>query len=109
MIKSLEIIQTEPQRRKRLQDNAAFLRKQFTEMGLDIGNTTTQIIPIIIGDSARAMDISKKLFEAGYFLSAIRPPTVPPNTARLRVSVQADHTRQQLDGLCRTLKDAINL
>ena len=102
-LKSLEIIQTEPQRRQRLQDNASFLRNAFTEMGLDIGTSTTQIIPVIIGDSAKAVDISKKLFEAGYFISAIRPPTVPPGTARLRVSVQADHTQDQLQGLCQTL------
>jgi 7-keto-8-aminopelargonate synthetase-like enzyme len=72
-------------------------------MNLDIGNSTTQIIPVILGDSAKALDISKKLFETGYFISAIRPPTVPPKTARLRVSVQADHTQEQLEGLCETL------
>ena len=103
-LKSLEIIRSEPQRRQRLQNNAEFLRNAFTEMGLNIGNSTTQIIPVIIGDSAKAMDISKKLFEAGYFISAIRPPTVPPGTARLRVSVQSDHTQEQLEGLCETLK-----
>ena len=99
-IKSLEIIQSEPQRRQRLQNNAAYLRNQFTAMNLNIGNSTTQIIPVIIGESARAMSISKKLFEAGYFISAIRPPTVPQNTACLRVSVQADHTQEQLEDLC---------
>jgi 8-amino-7-oxononanoate synthase len=102
-LKSLEIIQTEPDRRKQLNDNAAFLRNAFTEMGLNIGNSTTQIIPIIIGDSAKAVDISKKLFEAGYFISAIRPPTVPSGTARLRVSVQSDHTQEQLEGLIAVL------
>ena len=103
-LKSLEIIQTEPQRRKQLHDNATFLRNAFTEMGLDIGDSTTQIIPVIIGDSAKAVDISKKLFEAGYFISAIRPPTVPPGTARLRVSVQADLTQKQLEGLAAAFK-----
>ena len=106
-MKAVEIIQTEPDRRKRLQDNAAYLRNTFTEMGLDIGNSTTQIIPIIIGDSARAMSLSKKLFEVGYFLSAIRPPTVPSGTARLRVSAQAHHTQEQLKGLCETLKSLL--
>ena len=107
-LKSLEIIQTEPDRRKRLQDNAALLRKCFTDMELNIGDSTTQIIPVIIGDSAKAVDISKKLFEAGYFISAIRPPTVPPGTARLRVSVQADHTQGQLEGLCETLGEILS-
>jgi 8-amino-7-oxononanoate synthase len=107
-LKSLEIIQTEPKRRHRLQDNATFLRNAFREMGLDIGNSTTQIIPVIIGDSAKAVDISKKLFEAGYFISAIRPPTIPPGTARLRVSVQTDHTQDQLQALCHTLGEVLS-
>jgi 8-amino-7-oxononanoate synthase len=102
-LKSLEIIQSEPDRRKRLQDNATYLRNAFLEMDLNIGNSTTQIIPVILGDSARAMEVSQKLYDAGYFISAIRPPTVPPNTARLRVSVQSDHTLEQLDGLCKEL------
>ena len=102
-LKSLEIIQTEPQRRKQLHDNATFLRNAFTKMGLGIGDSTTQIIPVIIGDSAKAVDISKKLFEAGYFISAIRPPTVPPGTARLRVSLQSNHTQEQLEGFSETL------
>ena len=104
-LKAVEIIQTEPDRRKRLQDNATFLRDVFAKIGLDIGNSTTQIIPVILGNSAKAMEISKKLFETGYFISAIRPPTVPPKTARLRVSVQADHTQEQLEGLCENLKN----
>ncbi|MBW2409994.1 MAG: 8-amino-7-oxononanoate synthase [Deltaproteobacteria bacterium] len=107
-LKSLEIIQTEPERRKRLHENAAYLRNAFGNMGLNIADTTTQIIPVILGDSEKAMDVSGKLFETGYFVSAIRPPTVPPNTARLRVSVQSDHTPEQLKGLCRALKKALS-
>ena len=107
-LKSLEILQTESQRRKRLQNNAMFLRRAFIEMGLDIGDSTTQIIPIILGDSAKALDISRKLFEEGYFISAIRPPTVPRGTARLRVSVQADHTQKHLEGLCETLRSVLD-
>ena len=102
-LKALEIIQAEPDRRKRLQDNAAFLRNTFIEMGMDIGSSTTQIIPVILGDSAKAMECSQKLYNAGYFISAIRPPTVPQGTARLRVSVQSDHIQEQLDELCNTL------
>lgn len=106
-LKALDIIRTEPARRRRLQKNAAFLREEFQMMELNIGNSTTQIIPVIIGDSQKAVDISKRLFDAGYFISAIRPPTVPPGTARLRISVQSAHTQEQLDGLCKALKNLI--
>ncbi len=105
--KSLEIIQTEPQRRQRLQTNAEFLRNKLREMGLNIGNSTSQIIPVILGDAAKAVDVSKKLYDAGYFVSAIRPPTVPPNTARLRISLQSHHTQQQLDGLYKAVKEVV--
>ena len=104
-LKALEIIQAEPDRRKRLQDNAEYLRHSFKAMGLNIGDSTTQIIPVILGESTKALEVSKKLFEQGYFVSAIRPPTVPPGTARLRISVQSDHTKQQLEGLVATLKN----
>ena len=104
-LKSLDIIQSEPKRRKRLNDNAAYLRSRFTEMNLDIGNSTTQIIPVILGDSAKTLEVSQKLYDSGFLLSAIRPPTVPQGTARLRVSVQANHTLRQLDGLCENLKN----
>lgn len=107
-LKAMEIIQTEPDRRKRLQDNAAFLRNAFTNIGLNIGNSTSQIIPIILGGSVKAMEVSRKLFENGYFISAIRPPTVSPGTARLRVSVQSDHTQSQLEKLCEILGRIIN-
>lgn len=103
-LKALEIIQAEPQRRKQLQDNATYLRNEFEAIGLDVGDSTSQIIPIILGESAKAMEASKKLFDAGYFVSAIRPPTVPPGTARLRISVQSEHTQEQLEGLCKTLR-----
>ena len=103
-LKALEIIQTEPDRRRHLQANAEFLRQEFEAMGLSIGDSASQIIPVILGESAKAMAVSKQLYDAGFFVSAIRPPTVPPGTSRLRISVQCDHTRDQLEGLCQTLK-----
>ena len=103
-LEALKIIQAEPHRRKQLQENAEFLRNEFRKMGLHIGNSASQIIPVILGESAKALDMSKKLFDAGFFVSAIRPPTVPPGTARLRVSLQAEHTQVQLDEFCKTLK-----
>ena len=68
-------------------------------MGLNTGSSSSYIIPVIIGDEGEAVKISKQLFEAGFFIPAIRPPTVPPGSSRLRISVQCDHSREQLDGL----------
>ena len=108
-VKAIEIIQSEPQRRERLMAGADSLRQRFLDMGLDIGQSTTHIIPVVLGDAQKAVAVSKSLAEAGFFVSAIRPPTVPPNTARLRISVQSDHTPAQREGLCQALQKALSL
>lgn len=105
-LEALRIIQTEPQRRQQLQDNAAYLRHEFQAMGLDTADSASQIIPVILGDAAKALEVSQKLFNAGFLVSAIRPPTVPPGTARLRIAAQAGHTPQHLQTLCAALKKA---
>lgn len=97
---AIRIIREEPRQRQRLQDNALHLRRRLGEMGLDIGRSTSQIIPVIAGSSDKALAMAGGLEERGFFILAIRPPTVPKGTARLRISVQSDHTAEQLDGLC---------
>lgn len=102
-LRAIQIIQNEPQRRHRLAENAAFLRTRLTQMGLNIGKTASQIIPVILGESEKALAWASRLENAGYFVTAIRPPTVPKGSARLRLSVQYAHTPEQIDGLCRSL------
>jgi len=100
---ALEIVKAEPQRREKLRKNAEYLREKLKRLGLDTGRSCSQIIPVIVGDEKRAVELSARLYEKGYFVVAIRPPTVPPGTARLRVSVQSEHTAEQIDGLCTAL------
>jgi 8-amino-7-oxononanoate synthase len=90
-IEALDIVRDEPQRRLRLSSLAARLRSALREAGFDIGASVTQIIPVILGGSARAMAVSRALLEQGFLVPAIRPPTVPPNSSRLRVSLSAAH------------------
>jgi 8-amino-7-oxononanoate synthase len=106
-IAALEIIQNEPQRRICLKQNADFLSKEFAKMGLHIATGATHIIPIILGSVDKTVTISHKLLEKGYFCSAIRPPTVPAGTERLRISIQCQHTQKHLDGLCEALREII--
>jgi len=105
---ALEVVRSEPQRRQELSENAAYLRKRLTAQGLNIGKSSTYIIPVIIGDSHDALAAADGLFEKGFLLVAIRPPTVPPNTARLRISVQAGHSRDQLDALADALTEVLD-
>jgi len=100
---AIEVITAEPGLRASLKQNADYLRTNIKALGLNTGPSTTHIIPVIIGASQQAVAASQALFEKGFFIPAIRPPTVPPNTARLRISVQSEHTKQQMDSLAAAL------
>ncbi len=89
---SIDIIRDEPQRRRRLLDLAGRLREGLAAAGLDTRDSTSQIIPVVIGPAERAVRISRLLLEEGLFVPAIRPPTVPKGSSRLRISLSAKHT-----------------
>ncbi len=106
---ALEIVKTEPQRREKLAANAEYLRSKLNKLGLDTGKSTTHIIPVIIGNNKDTLAVSKELYDRGFFIAAIRPPTVPADSARLRISVQSDHTTEQLDALVDAIQDATDI
>jgi len=82
-----------------LQRRVAWLRQELRQAGFDTGNSTTQIIPVIAGEAATALDWSQRLQADGLLAMAIRPPTVPRGTARLRVSLNAAHTDADVERL----------
>ena len=91
----LELIEKEPQRVAALQENVEFFCQCLNDAGLDV-HSQTAIVPVIIGDEARAMEVSAQLMEAGFYISAIRYPTVARGQARLRVALMATHTHEEL-------------
>lgn len=74
-------------------------------LGFNTGASTTQIVPLVAGSNHAALSLSKRLRDAGYFVTAIRPPTVPAGTARLRLAFTAAHTASDVDGLLNALDD----
>ncbi|MEO6390924.1 MAG: 8-amino-7-oxononanoate synthase [Pyrinomonadaceae bacterium] len=96
---ALDIIEAEPERRHRLRENVTLLRKLLAEQSIPLPNDATQIIPILIGDSRRAVAVAEQLQSDGYDVRAVRPPTVPEGTARLRLSLNSELTKAQLGGL----------
>lgn len=90
--------------RRQVQDNADYVRRGLKDLGFNTLNSTTPIIPIIVGDASKAVEASRRLLEQGLFVQAIRPPTVPMNTARLRVTVMAGHTKEELERLLSAMK-----
>jgi 8-amino-7-oxononanoate synthase len=104
---ALRIVQAEPERRAALQDNIRRFRAGAGALGLAPGASQTAIQPLILGDEARALAVSQRLYERGYWVAAIRPPTVPKGTARLRITLSAAHAPEQIDGLLAALAEAL--
>jgi 8-amino-7-oxononanoate synthase len=92
---ALDVIAAEPERRVRLAANAALLRDGLRARGLDAGGDT-HVVPVRVGDNRRAVALADALLARGVLAQAIRPPTVPPGTARLRVTPIATHDGAQL-------------
>jgi len=100
----IEIIEQDATLRTRLWENAHFLNEELSHLGFSLINTQTPIIPILVKNSNLAVEFSNKLLKEGIFISAIRPPTVPNNSARLRLTVMATHQRKELQYLLEKIK-----
>ncbi len=106
IMKSIELIKIGEQKAKLL-SNIAFFKDLSLELNLPISKSLSAIQPIIIGSNERAIVASKKLFNKGFYVSAIRPPTVPNNTARLRITICAEHSKNEIEQLLVSTKDVI--
>jgi len=89
--------------RQRLAGHAAHLRNRLAEASLDTGASSTQIVPLIVGEEGAALALSQALAADGLQASAIRPPTVPQGTSRLRIALHASHSREDVDRLADAL------
>jgi glycine C-acetyltransferase/8-amino-7-oxononanoate synthase len=99
----LEVLTEQPEIVDRLQANADTLRGELAREGFEVAGSTTQIIPLVVGDPDLAMAVCQTAIQSGVFAQAIRPPTVPAGTSRLRLALMATHTRDELRAAARTL------
>jgi glycine C-acetyltransferase/8-amino-7-oxononanoate synthase len=100
---ALGLLEEKPQRVRRLAANAAALRAGLSREGFGTGVSRTQIVPLIVGDADLAMRLCEAALARGVFAQAIRPPTVPAMTARLRLAAMATHREEELRDAARTL------
>jgi glycine C-acetyltransferase/8-amino-7-oxononanoate synthase len=100
---ALEVLGEHPEMVDRLHGNADALRDELAREGFEVAGSTTQIVPLVVGDADLAMRVCENAIENGVFAQAIRPPTVPPGTSRLRIALMATHTRDELRAAARTL------
>jgi 8-amino-7-oxononanoate synthase len=94
---AIQIIQQEPERRARLWQNRERMYQGLRGMGCLMTNTQSPIFPIIVNDPGLAHEMSRQLQKKGVFIPAIRPPTVPKGTSRLRITVTAEHSVEHID------------
>jgi 8-amino-7-oxononanoate synthase len=100
---ALELLREQPRRVEKLQANAETLRIELAREGFEVAGATTHIVPLVIGDAKLANRIADAGLEQGVFVHPICPPAVPENTARLRLSVMASHSKAELRDAARTL------
>ncbi len=96
-VRATELVRDASQARASLRKHATRLRKELGSLGYSVPSTGSHIIPILIGDNRRTMDLCARLLEHGVFVQGIRPPTVAPGTARLRLTPMATHSPAQID------------
>lgn len=94
---ALSIVHSEPERRERLWRNRQRFVQGLAALGISAGPSESPIIPLVIGDAGRTLEASKLLFGEGVFASAIRPPTVPDGTARIRATLTAAQSEDDID------------
>jgi len=100
----IRIASEEPWRRELVRGNARLLRAQLATLGVNVlGETDAHILPIPVGDAERTVTVGRELAASGFLVGAVRPPTVPDGGSRLRVTVSAAHTREQLSDLASAL------
>jgi 8-amino-7-oxononanoate synthase len=106
-LEALAILSESPARPRDLQARVAYFRQRAAALGIPLTDSTTPIQPILIGDDARAVAVSHSLQSAGLYVRAIRPPTVPQGTARLRITLTHDHSDAHIDQLTNALADVL--
>jgi len=104
---ALDLLPEMDETRAALQRNAEAVRTAFRNAGLDVGRSATQIVPVVVGDDRRAMQLADALLAAGILGVGIRPPTVPEGSSRIRFSLTAAHTRVDLETLTRVAPELV--
>ena len=103
---ALRVIRQEPERRARLWRNRDRLAQGLSGLGFRLAASESPILPVIVGDPDRAMNLAHTLLTLGVYAPAIRPPTVPASTSRIRLTITADHTDEHIDKALTALAQA---
>ena len=107
ILKVLEIYKTDKSMRDKLWENTRYMQKQLLDNGFDIGDTQSQVIPVIVGTDARLREVSRRVQDHGLFTGAVTYPAVSNKRTRLRLSVSSYHNKEQMDACVKILIDVM--
>ena len=102
--KCLDLIKSEPERRRRVMEVSDRMRREFQNMGYDTGESTTPIVPVVLGELDRTFVFWKRMFEEGVFTNPVVAPAVPASQSRIRTSYMATHTEENLETILTAFK-----
>ena len=106
--RAITLLSQEPHRRRELLERAAGFRQLLSQSGIDVAGATTQIVPIVVGAASDAVAVATRLAEAGLFVPAIRPPSVPEGKSLVRVSLSWHHTADDVARLVSTITSILS-
>jgi 8-amino-7-oxononanoate synthase len=107
-LEAIKVAEEEPWRRERLAAIAAYARGLFRNRGFDIGTSESHIVPVIAGSDRAALRLAEALYHAGYHAPAVRPPTVPEGSARLRINLTCEIEEKEIDALADEISGALD-
>ena len=102
-IQAIKLLSEEPFRRKKLTESAALFRQKLLSHGVDIGDAEAHVVPVFVKTPQRAVQLAASLVRDGFFVPAIRPPSVPADSSLLRVSLSYIHTQDTIDSLSNSI------
>lgn len=108
ILKVMELYENDRSRREKLFDNALYMQTKLKAAGFDIGNTQSQIIPVIVGSDRKLRDISKIIYRKGLYTGVVTYPAVSNKRTRLRLSVSSNHTEKQMDQCISIIREAFD-
>lgn len=108
ILKVLEIYSNDKSQRDKLWENTKYMHMALRSAGLDIGDTQSQVVPVFVGEEMRLREIGKRIYEKGLYTGIVTYPAVPTKRTRLRLSVSAYHTKEQMDACVAILKSAFD-
>jgi len=105
ILKVIELYQNDKTPRTKLWENARYIQKKLVEKGFDIGDTESQVVPVMVGSDARLREISKRIQQKGLYTGYVTYPAVSNKRTRLRLSISSYHTKEQMDACVQILTD----